>query len=113
MTNNGCNELYLSWAKCARILKYEELESLLIERTKSGFGCVADGIDEEYLSKEFCVLTVKKQFHEVMLYLLKEISSMGVLARNMDVNWNSKLQEYWLERLYKIEKALYLQLSKT
>ena len=57
MTNGGCHELYLSWAKCAKALKYKKLESLLIEKTKCGLGVVADGIDEEYLTEEFCVFT--------------------------------------------------------
>jgi hypothetical protein len=111
MTNGGCHELYLAWGECAGVLNYFRLRQLLIDRAECGSGSAADGIDEEYLMEEFNDFKIKKHFHDVMLMLIYEITSFGSIALKMDVNWDSDIQNYWLEKLKKIEKALKIQLQ--
>ena len=108
-TNGGCRELYLAWARCAETLQLEDLATTLINQTNLGPGCVADGIDEAYLSDDFSTQATKAQLLAVMERLIAEIQSNGAIAQAMDVRWDAQLQADWVEKLQKLRNALVVQ----
>lgn len=110
-TNGGCHELYIAWSKCASFLGYQELAKALDLRANVGRGFAADGVDEEFLSEEFCDEQIKRKWLAVMELLISDIYDCGKISEDMDVNWDQELREYWLSKLAKLRNMLNEQIN--
>ena len=110
-TNSGCNELYVTWKKCSSLLGYDGLANLLENRIQLGLGCSADGIDEIFLSEEFSSHDVKCNWLEVMEFLIDDIESIGNVSLEMNIHWDLKLRNNWVEKLRILSSTLCEQIK--
>lgn len=112
-TNGGGYQLFIGWYRCAEYLGYIDLSRVLMDRIQYGAGCIATGIDEEYLDERLQIIEMKKQWLNTMDCFIKQVSTNGFIAKSLDINWHDELKKYWLKRLGIMRKSLKQQIANS
>jgi hypothetical protein len=115
-TNGGGQALVAAMHRCAQSLLQEKKYKAFVDFTgrnaEAGWGCCAFGIDYAELPNEMQSEDEVKALALVLDALVSDLQNQTPKLFADDVTWNPELQNSWLIRVEKMQRAAHINLRQ-